>query len=179
MANVFDLFAVLHMQDDGFKKGMQEAEKSTDGLTSKLGKLGSGLATIAKAGTAAMVGLGTAAAGVAKKSVDAYAETEQLRGGIETLFGKDAQQMLMNADKAFQTAGMSANEYMETAIQSSASMINSLNGDTKKAAELTDLAIRDMSDSVNKMGTSMESIQNAYRGFSRGNFTINNLMSVA
>lgn len=86
---------------------------------------------------------------------------------------QDASAMMMeNANKAFATAGLSANQYMEIAIQSSAAMINALGGDTVKAAELTDMSITDMADNVNKMGTTMEAVQNAYRGFSRGNFTM-------
>ncbi|MBR3554762.1 MAG: hypothetical protein IKN89_02505 [Oscillospiraceae bacterium] len=137
---------------------------------------------------------------VAKDAVEGYADYEQLTGGIETLFGTagkgieeyareqglsiekavdgytellDVQDTMMtNAANAFKTAGISANEYMEMAIQSGASMISSVEGDTARAAELMDLAIVDMSDNVNRMGTSMESVQNAYRGFAKGNFTM-------
>ena len=116
-----------------------------------------------------------AAAGIGKTVVDslfAGADLEQSIGGIETLFGDNAQTVLDNASTALQTAGVSMNDYMELSIQSAAAMINSLEGDQAKAAELMDMSIKDMSDNVNKMGTSMESVQMAYRGFSRGNFTM-------
>ena len=85
---------------------------------------------------------------------------------------------LANADKAYETAGMSANAYMETVTSFSASLLQSLGGDTQKAVDYADMAIRDMSDNANKMGTDMELIQNAYNGFAKGNFTID-LLSVA
>ena len=140
------------------------------------GTLGSGLAKAA--GTAAKVAAGamattTAAVGaIAKESVSAYADFEQLSGGIETLFGSAAPTVMKNAEQAFRTAGQSMNDYMDTSIQSAAALINSLEGDQAKAAELMDVSIIDMADNVNKMGTSMEGVQNAYRGFSRGNFTM-------
>lgn len=167
--NVFDLQAKIGINTTEYKKGLSEASKEFSEFG---GKVKDGAAKLAKISTAAV---GAAAAGVTalvKQSVSAYAEYEQLVGGIETLFGKSANKVLENADKAFATAGMSANEYMETSIQGAAALINSLEGDTEKAAELMDISIQDMSDNVNKMGTTMESIQNAYRGFSRGNFTM-------
>lgn len=167
--NVFDLQAKIGINTTEYKKGLSEASREFSEFG---GKIKDGAAKLAKISTAA---LGAAAAGVSalvKQSVSAYAEYEQLVGGIETLFGKSANKVLENADKAFATAGMSANEYMETSIQGAAALINSLEGDTEKAAELMDISIQDMSDNVNKMGTTMESIQNAYRGFSRGNFTM-------
>ena len=167
--NVFDLQAKIGINTTEYKKGLSEASKEFSEVG---GKIKDGAAKLAKVSTAA---LGAAAAGVGalvKQSVSAYAEYEQLVGGIETLFGQSAKKVLDNADKAFATAGMSANEYMETSIQGAAALINSLGGDTAKAAELMDVSIQDMSDNVNKMGTTMESIQNAYRGFSRGNFTM-------
>lgn len=128
----------------------------------------------AMAGASAVL-VGSSIAGTAaitKSAVDAYADYEQLSGGVETLFGDSFQTVMQNADKAFGTAGMNANDYMETAIQSGAAMISSLDGDTARASELMDMSITDMADNVNKMGTSMEAVQNAYRGFSRGNFTM-------
>jgi len=105
-------------------------------------------------------------------SVKGYADYEQLAGGVETLFGKSSQSVIDNASKAYQTAGMSANEYMETVTGFSASLLQSLGGDTQKAAEKADMAIRDMSDNANKMGSDIESIQTAYAGFSKQNFTL-------
>ena len=105
-------------------------------------------------------------------SVKGYADYEQLAGGVETLFKKSSQSVINNASKAYQTAGMSANEYMETVTGFSASLLQSLGGDTQKAAEKADTAIRDMSDNANKMGTDIESIQNAYQGFAKQNYTM-------
>ena len=116
-----------------------------------------------------------AAAGIGKALKDALdqgAALEQSIGGIKTLFQGSSDTVIKNAKNAFKTAGMSANEYMETTTQFAASLLNSLGGNTKKAAADADLAITDMSDNVNKFGTNMEDVQNAYRGFSRGNFTM-------
>ena len=140
----------------------------------------SGLGNLAKTTGTAVAGafMGAAAAGTAavaaigKQALDAYADFEQLAGGVETLFGDAAETVMENAAQAFKTAGMSANEYMETATASAAAMVASLAGDTQKAAELTDMAVMDMSDNANKMGTAMENIQNAYAGFAKGNFTM-------
>lgn len=133
----------------------------------------SGALSAASGAAVAAVGAVTTAVGaLGAEAVKGYAEYEQLIGGVETLFGKDAQTVIDNASVAFQGAGMSMNDYMETSIQSAAALINSLEGDTAQAAKLMDMSIVDMSDNVNKMGTSMEAVQNAYRGFSRGNFTM-------
>ena len=105
-------------------------------------------------------------------SVKGYSDYEQLAGGVETLFKKSSQSVINNASKAYQTAGMSANEYMETVTGFSASLLQSLGGDTQKAAEKADMAIRDMSDNANKMGTDITSIQNAYQGFAKQNYTM-------
>lgn len=105
-------------------------------------------------------------------SVKGYSDYEQLAGGVETLFKKSSQSVINNASKAYETAGMSANEYMETVTGFSASLLQSLGGDTQKAAEKADTAIRDMSDNANKIGTDIESIQNAYQGFAKQNYTM-------
>ena len=150
------------------------AGKSAGGkFAAGFGKLLGGAGKVAVAGLAAGVTAAGAAVGaLGKQAVSAYADFEQLSGGIETLFGKDAPSVMANASAAFETAGMSANDYMDTAIQSAAALTASLGGDTKAAAKLMDVSITDMADNVNKMGTSMEAVQNAYRGFSRGNFTM-------
>lgn len=135
-------------------------------------KMGGALKVAAGAAAGAVAATTTAVSALAKQSVDAYGEFEQLEGGIETLFGNAAPTVMKNAENAFKTAGQSMNTYMETSIQSAAALINSLEGDQGKAAELMDMSIIDMADNVNKMGTSMEGVQNAYRGFSRGNFTM-------
>lgn len=134
--------------------------------------MGKALGGAAKVAAGAVAAASTAVGALAKQSVDAYADFEQLEGGIETLFGSAAPHVMQNAQKAFLSAGQSANEYMETSIQSAAALINSLGGDQAEAARLMDVSIVDMADNVNKMGTTMEGVQNAYRGFSRGNFTM-------
>lgn len=162
MADLFDLAAKLTLDSSEYEQG----------LNSALGKITSIGGTIAKVGTAAV---GAAAAGigaVVKQSVSAFGEYEQLVGGVETLFGDSAQQVIADSQAAFQTAGMSMNDYMETSIQSAAALINSLDGDQAQAATLMNMSITDMADNVNKMGTTMDAVQNAYRGFSRGNFTM-------
>ena len=167
--DVFDLYGRVRLDTSEYNKELNSAGSAFDGLGDKI-KSGLGAITAA---TGAALTAGAAAVGkVVSDAVGAYGEYEQLVGGVETLFGDSAAEVLANSEKAFQTAGMSVNEYMETSIQSAAALINSLGGDTSQAAELMDMSIRDMSDNVNKMGTSMESIQNAYRGFSRGNFTM-------
>ena len=107
-----------------------------------------------------------------KAAVDSVASLEQNVGGVETLFGDAAETVIANAQQAYETAGLSANEYMETVTSFSASLLQSLGGDTEKAAEYADMAITDMSDNANKMGTDMQSIQNAYQGFAKQNYTM-------
>lgn len=107
-----------------------------------------------------------------KAAVDSVASLEQNIGGVETLFGDSANTVIENAKRAYETAGLSANQYMETVTSFSASLLQSLGGDTAKAAEYADMAITDMSDNANKMGTDMQSIQNAYQGFAKQNYTM-------
>lgn len=137
-----------------------------------LGKIGSAVSTAVKASAAAV---GAASAGVAALGtacINAYADYEQLAGGVETLFKDSAETIHSFADNAYKTAGLSANEYMETVTSFSASLLQSLGGDTEKAAAAADLAITDMADNANKMGTAMESIQDAYQGFAKQNYTM-------
>ena len=149
-----------------------DTEINEKGFSAGVGKIGS----IAKTGLAV---LGGAVAGVtagfgalAKSALDSKASLEQNLGGVETLFKKNAQSVIDNANKAYKTAGLSANAYMETVTSFSASLLQSLGGDTKKAANYADRAIVDMSDNANKMGTSMELIQNAYQGFAKQNYSM-------
>jgi len=107
-----------------------------------------------------------------KKAVQSYADLEQNIGGVETLFKQSADKVIKNAQRAYKTAGVSANKYMETVTSFSASLLQSLDGDTEKAVEYSDRAIIDMSDNANKMGTSIEMIQNAYQGFAKQNYTM-------
>lgn len=124
-----------------------------------------GLKIAAAAGAAAM-------AAVTKASLEEYANYEQLVGGVETLFGDAAGVVQANAEQAFASAGLSANAYMEQVTSMSASLIQSLGGDTEQAAQMADMAIRDMADNANKMGSDMASIQNAYQGFAKQNYTM-------
>lgn len=142
---------------------------SLDGIGEKLK---TGLAAAAKAGAAAVAAAGAAVVSLTKASLDSYAEYEQLIGGVETLFADSNAKVVAYAQDAYKTAGLSANEYMETVTSFSASLLQSLGGDTSKAADIANQAITDMSDNANKMGTSMESIQNAYQGFAKANYTM-------
>lgn len=105
-------------------------------------------------------------------AVESYGEYEQLVGGVETLFGSSADTVIKNAENAYKTAGLSANAYMETVTSFSASLLQSMGNDTKAAAKKADQALTDMSDNANKMGTDMQSIQNAYQGFAKQNYTM-------
>lgn len=134
-----------------------------------LKKLGGAIVTAVKVAGAAAVAAGAA---ITKMAVDSYADYEQLTGGIETLYKDSADAVLANAQQAYRTAGMSANEYMETVMQFSGSLLQSVGGDTVKAAQMADMALRDMSDNANKMGTDIERLQDAYRGFARGQYTM-------
>lgn len=130
------------------------------------------LGTVAKT-TATMVTAATGAvAALTKVSVAQYAEYEQLVGGVETLFKDSSDIVKKYADDAYKSAGLSANEYMNTITGFTASLLQGLGGDTKKAAEIGNQAVIDMSDNANKMGTSMEMIQNAYQGFAKQNYTM-------
>lgn len=144
-------------------------EKSVAGLG---GKLKSGFSAAWKVASVA-IGATTAAVGsLVKQSVDGYSNFEQLVGGVETLFKSNADVVMSYANNAYKTAGLSANEYMETVTSFSASLLQSLGGDTEQAAQMADMAITDMSDNANKMGSDMESIQNAYQGFAKQNYTM-------
>ena len=176
MATLFDLQAVIRLDSDQFENGVKKAEKSGSSLATSLK---SGLATAAKVGAAAIGSVATAIGALTKQSVQSYAEYEQLVGGVETLFKNSADTVMGYAENAYKTAGLSANEYMETVTSFSASLLQSLDGDTKAAASAADMAITDMADNANKMGTSMEMIQNAYQGFAKQNYTIKFIYSPA
>ena len=166
--NLFELFVKVGVDDQASGK-----------LKDLGGKLGNGLKTAAKIGTAAV---GAAAAGITAlttAAVNNYAEYEQLVGGVETLFKTSSDTVMKYAANAYKTAGMSANEYMSTVTSFSASLLQSLGGDTDKAAEYANQALTDMSDNANKMGTDMSLIQNAYQGFAKQNYTIKFIYSPA
>lgn len=158
---------------NGDSKGL---EKEINGIGSKVKSGFSKIGSIAGAAltgvTAAVGGAATALAGLGTASVNSYADLEQNIGGIETLFKGSADKVIKNAENAYKTAGMSANQYMETVTGFSASLLQSLGGDTEKAADVADMALTDMADNANKMGTSMESIQYAYQGFAKQNYTM-------
>lgn len=158
-------------------KGMNKELKSTstinlDGLKDGLKKVGEVALDVSKKLLQVSAAVGTALAGVVAAGVKSFAELEQNIGGVETLFGDNAQKVVENAQKAWQTAGVSANEYMAGVTSFSASLLQSLGGDTAKAADVADMAFRDMSDNANKFGTDMTSIQNAYQGFAKQNYTM-------
>lgn len=170
MSEMFKLVAKLTLDTSDFDKNTEESKEKASVFADvlKADLVGRGIS----AAWDGLKKLGGAVKDFATDAVMSYGEVEQLKGGIETLFGDSAQKVLADADQAFRTAGMSASQYMDTSIQSAASLINSLGGDQEKAAELMNMSITDMADNVNKMGTNMDAVQNAYRGFSRGNFTM-------
>ena len=160
------------VETSGKESGQKMGNALAGGLKSAASSIGKAFTAAAKA---AAVGFGAAAAAVAavgKSALNAYADYEQLVGGVETLFGNASDKVLQNANRAFQTAGLSANEYMETVTSFSASLLQSVGKDTKKAAEYADQALVDMSDNANKMGSNMRDIQNAYQGFAKQNYTM-------
>lgn len=191
--NLFKLMAKLTLDSKEYESGLAKAK-------SGLSKVGSAMGTIAKVGAAA-VGVGATAVGaLGKQAIDAYANFEQLKGGVETLFGAQGmtiseyaqsvgksigeveqkfsdlqtaqENILRDAGRAYETAGLSANQYLETVTSFSASLIQSLDGDTLAASEYANRAIIDMSDNANKMGSDMASIQTAYNGFAKQNYTM-------
>lgn len=148
-------------------------EKGFNDGIKKLGSLGkSGLSVVTKATAGAVAAIGTGAAAIVKTSLDVVANMEQQVGGVETLFKDSASTVIKNANMAYRTAQISANEYMSTVTSFSASLLQGLGGDTAKAAEIADMAIIDMADNANKMGTNMQDIQNAYQGFAKQNYTM-------
>lgn len=167
--DVFDLYAKIGLDKSEYESGLKDAKGSMSTFAENVGK---GLKTVAKVGAAAVTAAAGGVAALTKMGVEGYAQYEQLVGGVETLFKSSQNVVMQYAENAYKTAGMSANEYMETVTSFSASLIQSLDGDTAKAAEVGNMAITDMSDNANKMGTSMEMIQNAYNGFAKQNYTM-------
>ena len=148
-------------------------EKGFNEGVSKLSSLGkSGLSIVSKAMTGAVAAVGTAAGVIIKSSLGVVANMEQQVGGVETLFKDSADNVIKNANRAYKTAQISANDYMSTVTSFSASLLQGLGGDTAKAAEIADMALIDMADNANKMGTNMQDIQNAYQGFAKQNYTM-------
>ena len=149
-----------------------DTKLDTKGFSEGLSKVGSATKTAFKGVGVAIGAVATAITGITVAATNAYADYEQLVGGVDTLFKESSKQLQKYADEAYKTAGLSANDYMETATSFSASLLQSLEGDTEAAVEYANNAIIDMSDNANKMGTSMEMIQNAYQGFAKQNYTM-------
>lgn len=167
--DVFDLVAKIRVDSTDYESGINKAK---GGMSSLASGLKNGLATVAKVGAAAVSAAVAGVTALTKMGIEGYAQYEQLVGGVETLF-KDSQGTVMKyAENAYKTAGMSANEYMATVTGFSAAMIQSLGGDTAKAAELSNMALTDMSDNANKMGSDLEALKTAYAGFSKQNYTM-------
>lgn len=195
--DVFDLVAKIRLDSSEYEKGVGDAKGKFSTLATGVKN---GLTTVAKVGAAAVSAGVAGVAALTKMGVEGYAQYEQLAGGVQTLFGAGGKSVeeyaasvgktvaevqgeydsliraqndvMQKASTAYINAGMSANQYMETVTSFSASLIQSLGGDTEKAAVYADRAIVDMSDNANKMGTSMEMIQNAYNGFAKSNYTM-------
>ena len=196
--DVFTLAAKLRLDSKDFEKDLAGGESKFAAFGNKIKSALGGIAKISATALGAAAG---AFIPLVKSAKDAYASYEQLVGGVETLFGArgaktvgeyaetvgksvDAVQkdfdrlkaaeskVLENADKAYMTAGMSANEYMETVTSFSAALISGLRGNTDAAADIADMAIQDMSDNANKMGTDISAIQSAYQGFAKQNYTM-------
>lgn len=157
--NLLDLAVKITCDD----QASGEVGKIGDGIKNKLG-------IAAKAGVAAVAAVGTATVAIGKTALDAYSNYEQLVGGIDTLFKASSGKMQQYAANAYQTAGVSANRYMEISTSFAAALISSLGGNTEAAADMANTAITDMSDNANKMGTSLETVQEAYMSLSRGNY---------
>lgn len=157
--NLLDLAVKITCDD----QASGEVDKIGDGIKNKLG-------IAAKVGVAAVAALGTGTIAIGKTALDAYANYEQLVGGIDTLFKASSGKMQQYAANAYQTAGVSANRYMEISTSFAAALIGSLGGNTEAAADMANTAITDMSDNANKMGTSLETVQEAYMSLSRGNY---------
>ena len=199
--DVFDLQAKLGLDDSEYTKGLNDAEgKASSFGSNAISKIGGGLKTAAKIGVAAVGTAATAIGGLTAAAVNGYAEFEQLEGGVKKLYGnmgmsleeyakqtgqttkaakkewenlEEAQNLVLkDAQNAYKDAGMSANDYLQTATSFSAALIKGLNGDTKKAAEMTKVAMVAMSDNVNTFGTDAESVQSAFQGFAKQNYTM-------
>ena len=157
-----DIKAKMKTMFSAIGKGALTSVKALAKVSVAAAKIGVVAATIVATGLTAMT----------KSAVEQYADYEQLVGGVETLFKDSSDKVVEYANNAYKTAGLSANDYMDTVTSFSASLLQGLEGDTAQAAEYANLAITDMSDNANKMGTSMEMIQNAYQGFAKQNYTM-------
>ena len=176
--DVFNLYAKLSLNTSEYEKGVEKAKGGASSMmdvfsgtvlgnavTDGLRNIANGFVTIGKMATGAAISIG-------KSSLDSYGEYEQLIGGVKTLYKDSAKVVEQYAKRAFKNVGMSANDYMETSTSFAASLVSSLAGDTNAAAEMSNMAISDMADNWNKMGSSAQSVQDAYRGFSKQNYVM-------
>lgn len=181
--DVFDLCAKISLDKSEYEKGLDDAKKSTGGFLGVFGKVGTVASAVGKGifdvtervvkvSAAATTAGAAAVSALTTLAVNSYAEYEQLVGGVETLYKDSADKVQEYAAIAYKTAGLSANDYMETATSFAAALVSSLAGDTDAAAELANTAVSDMSDNANKFGTDIESLQTAYNGFAKGQFQL-------
>lgn len=157
---------------DDLEEELDDAGDAADDSEGKFSKLGGTLKTVGVAMGACVAAAAAAAVSLGKAVIEAYGEYEQLVGGVDTLFQESSGKLQEYASNAYKTAGMSANDYMSTVTSFSASLIQSLGGDTEAAVKYADMAITDMADNANKMGTDIGLIQNAYQGFAKQNYTM-------
>lgn len=170
---LFKIFGRIAVNNEEAHRELDTTTGKAKEASEKIGKFfGSVAKTVGKASLAAIGAAATGIAALTKSAVENYANYEQLVGGVETLFKDSSSKVLEYANNAYKTAGLSANDYMETVTSFSASLLQSLGGDTEKAAEIGNMAVIDMADNANKMGSSMEAIQNAYAGFAKQNYTM-------
>ena len=177
MLNVGELVAKIRVDREGAKIALKEFKNDVNGtagqMKDKFKNLGSHLASSINAWAGRMVKLQAAAvAGAVTYATKAYSDYEQLKGGVEKLFGDASDAVMKNAQAAYKTAGMSANQYMEQATSFSASLLQATKGNAQEAAKVTDMAMQDMSDNVNVFGSNMADVQNAYQGFAKQNYTM-------
>lgn len=167
--DLMTLAAKITLDDSGFNKGVNQAESTGKKLAGKMSAMTVAVGNIA----ADMIKKGASAIkSIVDGAVDGYANYEQLIGGVETLFKESAGKVENYANKSFKTTGLSANAYMETVTSFSASLLQGLQGDTERAADMANMAVTDMADNANKMGTDISSIQTAYQGFAKQNYTM-------
>lgn len=176
--DIFNLYAKLSLNTDDYEKGVEKAKGGASSLMDVFSGtlLGNVVSDGLRSVTNGITEIGRTAANMAvsigKASLDSYADYEQLVGGVETLYKDSAGIIESYAKDAYKNVGLSANDYMETSTSFAAALVTSLGGDTEKAAEMANTAISDMSDNANKMGTNMQSIQDAYNGFAKQNYTM-------
>lgn len=167
-----ELQVLITAQNKQFKQAMREVYSELGDVEKQSSKTGRAFEQFAKVGAVAATAIGTAFVAGSGMAIKAFANYEQLVGGVDTLFKSSSKQIQEYANTAYKTAGLSANNYMETVTSFSASLLQGLGGDTKKAAGYADKAITDMSDNANKMGTNIGMIQYAYQGFAKDNYTM-------